>query len=83
MENTDAFIIMYAALLFSTVVVLSMLGVDRVDVYVALFATEFFVASELASPFRPSESRRRTLVGILFLTIFTGIVIERILEILA
>jgi hypothetical protein len=83
MENTDAFIMAYATLLFSTVVVLSMLGVDRIDVYVALFAIEFFVASELTSPFRPSESRRRTLVGILLLTIFTGIVIERILEILA
>jgi hypothetical protein len=83
MENTDAFIIMYAALLFSTVVVLSMLGVDRIDVYVALFAIEFFVSSELTSPFRPSESRRRTLVGILLLAIFSGIVIERILEILA
>jgi hypothetical protein len=83
MENTDAFIIMYAALLFSTVVILSLLSVDRIDVYVALFAIEFFVASELNSPFRPSESRRRTLVGILLLTIFTGIVIERIVEILA
>jgi hypothetical protein len=65
------------------VVVLSMLGVDRIDVYVALFAIEFFVASELNSPFRPGESRRRTLVGILLLAIFSGIVIERILEILA
>jgi hypothetical protein len=83
MENTDAFIIVYAALLFSTVVILSMLGIDKIDVYVAFFAIEFFVASELDSPFRPSESRRRTLVGIVLLTIFAGVVIERILEILA
>lgn len=73
---------MYATFLFSTVVILSLLGVDRIDVYVALFAIEFFVASELGSPFRQSESHRRTLVGILLLTIFTGIVIERIVEIL-
>ena len=83
MKNTDVSIIMYAALLFSTVITLSLLGVDRIDVYVALFAIEFFVASELTSPFRPDESRRRTLMGILLLTIFTAIVIERILEILA
>jgi hypothetical protein len=83
MENIDAFIIVYAALLFSTVVILSMLSVDRIDVYVALFAIEFFVTSELNSPFRPSESRRRTLVGVLLLTIFAGIVLVRILEILA
>jgi hypothetical protein len=82
MENTDAFIIMYAAFLFSTVVILSLLGVDRIDVYVALFAIEFFVGSELTSPFRPTESHRRTLIGIILLTIFTGIVIERIVEIL-
>jgi hypothetical protein len=83
MENMDAFIIVYAALLFSTVVILSMLNVDAIDVYVALFAIEFFVASELSSPFRPGESRRRTLVGILLLAIFAGIVVKRILEILA
>jgi hypothetical protein len=82
MESTDAFIIMYAAFLFSTVVILSLLGVDRIDVYVALFAIEFFVASELTSPFRLTESHRRTLIGIILLAIFTGIVIERIVEIL-
>jgi hypothetical protein len=82
MENTDAFIMMYAVFLFSSVVILSLLAVDRIDVYVALFAIEFFVASELTSPFRPTESHRRTLVGVILLTIFTGIVIERIVEIL-
>jgi hypothetical protein len=82
MENTDAFIIMYATFLFSTVVVLSLLSVAGIDIYVALFAIEFFVASELTSPFRPTESQRVTLIGIILLTIFAGIAIERILEIL-
>jgi hypothetical protein len=82
MKNTDVFIIMYAALLFSTVVILSLLSVDRIDVYVALFAIEFFVASELNSPLGPLESRRNIVMGILLLVIFTGIVLERIVEIL-
>jgi hypothetical protein len=82
MKNTDVFLIMYAALAFSTVVVLSLLSVDRIDVYIALFAIEFFVASELTSPFHPSESRRKTIMGILLLAAFTGIVAERMMEIL-
>jgi hypothetical protein len=82
MKNTDAFIMMYAVLLFSTVVTLSLLNVERIDVYLALFAIEFFVASELTSPFGPSESRRKIVMGILLLAIFTGIVLQRIVEIL-
>ena len=80
MKNTDTFIIVYAALLFSTVVTLGLLSVERIDVYVALFAIEFFVASELTSPFGPAESRRKTVMGILLLAIFAGIVLERIVE---
>jgi hypothetical protein len=82
MENTDIFLVMYAALIFSTVVVLSLLSVERIDVYVALFAIEFFVASELTSPFGHIESRRKTIIGILLLAIFTGIILERMVEIL-
>jgi hypothetical protein len=82
MKNTDVFIITYAALLFSTVVILNLLNVERIDVYVALFAIEFFVASELNSPLGPLESRRKIVMGILLLVIFTGIVLERIVEIL-
>lgn len=82
MKNTDLFIILYAALLFSTVVLLSLLSVESIDIYVALFAMEFFVASELTSPFGSAESRRKTVMGILLLVIFAGIVLERIVEIL-
>ena len=82
MKNTDIFLIMYATILFSTVVILSLLSVDRVDVYIALFAIEFFVTSELISPFGPAESRRKNILGLLLLAIFTGIVVERIVEIL-
>jgi hypothetical protein len=82
MRSTIVFIITYATLMFSTVVILSLLGVEAIDIYVALFAIEFFIASELTSPFGPGESYRRSVMGILLLAIFTGIVLERIIEIL-
>lgn len=82
MKNTDLFIMLYGALLFSTVILLSLLGGARIDVYVALFAIEFFVASELTSPFGSAELRRRTVMSILLLAIFAGIVLQRIAEIL-
>lgn len=82
MKSSDAFLMIYASLVFSTVIVLSLLSLERIDVYVALFAIEFFVASEVTSPFGPAESHRKTIIGIVLLALFTGIVAERILEIL-
>ena len=82
MRSLDVFILTYSALSFSTIVLLSLLGVNRIDIYVALFAIEFFVASILTSPSSPLESRRKTIMGILLLAVFVGVVIWRILEIL-
>ena len=72
----------YAGLAFSTVVVLSILNVLSIDVYLALFAIEFFIASEVASPFDPSESRRKNIVSVVLLIVFAAIMIERIVGIL-
>jgi len=82
MRSLDVFILTYSALSFSTIVLLSLLGVNRIDIYVALFAIEFFVASIITSPSSPLESRRKTIMGILLLAVFVGVVIWRILEIL-
>ena len=82
MKNTDTFLTLYATTLFSTVIVLSLLNVDSVDIYIALFAIEFLVTSELASPFGPAESRRKTILGIMLLAVFAAIVVERIAAIL-
>jgi hypothetical protein len=82
MRRTSMFLMVYAALLFSTVVVLSLLSVEIIEVYVALFAIEFFVASELTSPFSPAESSKKTVIEILLLAILTGIMIEKIVGIL-
>jgi hypothetical protein len=82
MRNIDTFLIIYAALAFSTVITLSLLNVDRIDIYVASFALEFFVTSALTSPSSQAESRRKTIMGLLLLAIFAAIVVERIVEIL-
>jgi hypothetical protein len=82
MKSTDVFLLTYAALAFSTVFILSILSVEMIDVYVALFAIEFFIASELISPLGGAESRRKTIISIFLLVIFTAIIIERIAQIL-
>jgi hypothetical protein len=54
----------------------------RFDIYLALFAVEFFIASELASPFSPSQRRRKAIIAFLMLAVFTIIVTIRVVEIL-
>ena len=82
MRSLDAFILTYSALTFSTIFFLSLLEVGRIDVYIALFVIEFFVASILTSPSSPIESRRKTIMGILLLAIFAVIILQKIMEIL-
>ena len=82
MKSTETFLMVYATLIFSTVTILSALAVERIDFYITLFAAEFFVVSEIISPFGPAESRRKTVIGILLLAIFTAIIVERVVEIL-
>ena len=82
MRSLEAFILAYSALIFSTTFFLSLLGVGRIDVYIALFVIEFFVASVLTSPSSPLESRRKTIMGILLLAIFAVIILQKIMEIL-
>lgn len=82
MRGLDVFILTYSVLTFSTITLLSLLGVEEIDIYIALFAVEFFVASVFSSPSRPLESRRKAIMGIVLLGIFAGIVIWRILGIL-
>ncbi len=82
MRRVDSFLITYAALTFSSVVALTLIGVETADVYVALFAIEFFVASELTPALGPSMSIRKTVVGTAMLAIFATIVLARVMEIL-
>lgn len=82
MRSLDAFILTYSGLTFSTVFFLSLFSVEGIDIYIALFAIEFFVASVITSPSSPLESQRKTIMGIVLLAVFLGVVIWRILGIL-
>jgi len=81
-NKMDVFLTVYAALAFSTVFALSLMDVEELHVYVALFTIEFFIASELISPFSVTQYRRKSIVEIMMLAIFAAIMIERIAQIL-
>jgi len=81
MNNTNLFFISYSVLAFSTVFVLSLYPSVGIDVYLALFAIEFFIASELTSPFSVFEYRKRIVIGVIMLIILGVILIERIAQI--
>lgn len=82
MNNTNRFFISYSVLTFSTVFALSLFPSVGIDIYLALFAIEFFIASELSSPFSLFEYRKRIVVEIIMLILFAVILIERIAQIL-
>ncbi len=82
MSNTNLFFISYSVLAFSTVFALSLFPNVDIDVYLALFAIEFFIASGLASPFSLFERRKRIVVEVIMLAVFAAILIQRIAQIL-
>lgn len=82
MNDMNVFLISFATFVFSTVFVLSLLNEQAVDVYVALFMIEFFIASELVSPLSAAEHRKKTIVETMMLIVFAAIVIGRIVQIL-
>ena len=82
MQNVSTFLLAYTVLVFSTVFGLSLLSEERIDVYIALFAVELFIAAELTRPFTVTQNRKIGIVGILMLILFAGIVVERIIGIL-
>ncbi len=83
MTAVEVFIEGYAVAALSTVVILSFLGVGRIEIYLAFLALEFLAISEFnPTVLTHAESRRRNLIGLLLLAIFASIVIVRLLEIL-
>jgi uncharacterized membrane protein YczE len=81
-QKIEVFLVSYACLIVSTVVVMSYLNVGQVDIYIAGFAIEYFIVILATSPYNPEESRRQRVIGVMLLVIFTGIVIERVLQLL-
>lgn len=82
MKTPDSLLIPYAATVFSTITILSLLRVTDIEVYVALIAVEFFIVSELVSPGGQWLSRRRMVVGIMLVVFFVAIMFGRILGVI-
>lgn len=82
MEKNETFILTYGALMFATVVILSMFGLEVVDIYLGLFALELFITSELTTPLDRAESRKRMVVGVVMVVIFIGAILKRIVSLL-
>ena len=82
MENNEIFILVYGALMFATVVILSLFGLEVIDIYLGLFALELFITSELTAPLVRAESRKRMVMGIVMIVIFIGAILKRIMFLL-
>ena len=81
-ERIEIFFLAYAFLIVSTLLALSALTVTQIDVYLAAFAIEYFVAVLATSPHNPGETRRERIIAVMLLIVFAGIVIGRVLELL-
>jgi len=79
LESNETFIMVDGALMFATVVVLSIFGLETIDVYLGLFALELFVTSEITAPLDSTEYRKRMVVGIVMIVIFIGAILKRIM----
>jgi hypothetical protein len=80
LENDEVFILVDGGLMFATVVILSLFGLEIIDIYLGLFALELFLTSEFTAPLVPAESRRRMVVGIVMIVIFIGAILKRIMS---
>jgi len=81
-RTIDSFLISYAALAFTSLIILSLAGVETLDVYIALFVILFFVETELTPTFSPTGSMKKVILEIALLAIFVLIVAERVVQIL-
>jgi hypothetical protein len=81
-RTIDSFLITYATLAFTSVITLSLIGVETLDVYIALFVILSFVVAELTPTFSPKDSRKKAILEAMLLAIFVVIVTERVIQIL-
>jgi hypothetical protein len=81
-RSIDSFLVTYATLAFTSAITLSLIGMETLDVYIALFVILFFVAAELTPIFSPTGSRKKVILEATLLAIFVVIVIERVVQIL-
>lgn len=82
MEVWERLIILLTAFFTSTIVILSTLGENRLDVYISLFILEYFVAIALNTPLKRRVNQYLNLISIILFSVFSLIVAARVIEIL-
>jgi uncharacterized membrane protein len=82
LEKIELLLLIYGALIFYTVFILSYLSVSRFDLYMTAFAIEFFLCVIATAPYTSAETRRQMIVGIALLAVFAGVAAVQILAIL-
>jgi hypothetical protein len=82
MLSRDRFILLYAAAVTLTALILSLLSVQALEIYYSVYLIEFLVLLELIGPFKKSMNTLLQPLVLAFLLGFAYIVIQRVLEIL-
>jgi hypothetical protein len=79
-NNTNAFLIVYAILAFSTVIIFSLINLQGLDLYAATFAIEFLAIFELVPPPTTPGSHGGTIMRVLMLSLFVVVIAQRIIH---
>ena len=82
MNNTNAFLIVYATVAFSTVIIFSLINLQGLDLYAAAFAIEFLCVFELVPPPTTPESHGGTIMRVLMLSLFVVVIAQRVIHVL-
>ena len=82
MEPEARLILLMGVMFAATVVVFSALGEERLDLYVSMFALEYFISIALHGPFKPKVGLYMNVIGYFLLAVFSLIVAARVIEIL-
>ncbi|MHA1595085.1 MAG: hypothetical protein ACTSXX_10145 [Candidatus Baldrarchaeia archaeon] len=82
MKPHDRYLLSLAAVFTLTIVVFSMYGENRLDLYFSLLVLEYFIITSLHSPFKNKTEKMLNCLGFVLFAIFMYIVINRILSIL-
>jgi hypothetical protein len=81
-ERIEIFLLIYASLVVCTVTALSSLMISQIDVYVAAFIIEYFIAILATAPHYPIETKRERIIGVMLLIVFSEILIQHVIALL-
>ena len=82
MRLHERYAILLSLILPLTAAILAVYGESRLDLYVSMFALEYFILTVLHSPLDPKTSRMLNAIGAVLFAVFVVIVASKVVEIL-